>query len=337
MKRQGAEIYKQTIQFISKHNLEATPIIYLVCYEYFLGIHPLLSRAIDKAIMNKAPITTEVMQCWHDTFLLGYGVKDLNQVQTDVKKITNQLVLTTTQEEDNAFQFDGSLGDCKQKVGETTNSYSLSSAVSQLLSTSSSMQLAMEQMKQQIKASEQEILSLQDRLEIAALEALTDPLTELTNRKGLSMALEESLYTVEKSAARPPCLLMLDIDHFKNINDSFGHTLGDKAIKMVASTLKNQIKGKDTAARYGGEEFSVLLPETELTNARVVAENIRRMIESMSIKRAHDKQEICRMTISIGIARYQFNESITDFIARADSALYQSKNTGRNRITVFAA
>ena len=198
------------------------------------------------------------------------------------------------------------------------------------------MQVAIEQMKQQIEDSKQEISSLQDRLEIATLEALTDPLTELTNRKGLSMAIDESISSLEQAAAYP-CLLMLDIDHFKKINDSFGHLLGDKAIKMVANTLKNQIKGKDTAARYGGEEFSVLLPETEIQNAQIVAENIRRIIESMSIKKASDKQVICRMTISIGVTRYQPDESISDFIGRADNALYQSKNTGRNRVTVCEA
>ena len=192
----------------------------------------------------------------------------------------------------------------------------------------------MEQMKQQISASQLKITSLQERLDMATIEALTDPLTGLTNRKGLSMAIDEALASAEQSQVYP-CLLMLDIDHFKKINDSFGHLLGDKAIKSVADTLKKQIKGKDTAARYGGEEFSVLLPETELKNAWTVAENIRRIIESMTIKRKNDKQEICRMTISIGIARYHPSGSITDFIEQADNALYQSKNTGRNRVTIF--
>ena len=336
MKQQSTEILKKTIQFIGQHELAATPVIYTVCYEYFLGDHLLLRQVIDKAITEKVPITSEVMQLWHDTFLLGYNLKEMNQAQTELNEIANQLVLTTTQAEDDVSQFDSSLRDCKNELSETTSNASLSSVVSQLMNSSSSMQVAMEQMKRQIEDSKQEISSLQDRLEMATLEALTDPLTELTNRKGLSMAIDESLLSTEESTAYP-CLLMLDIDHFKKINDSFGHLLGDKAIKMVANTLKNQIKGKDTAARYGGEEFSVLLPETELQNAQIVAENIRRIIESMSIKKASDKQVICRMTISIGIARYQADESISDFIGRADNALYESKNTGRNRVTVIEA
>jgi len=336
MKQQSTDILKKTIQFIGQHDLAAIPIHYTVCYEYFRDEHPLLNQAINKALTNKTAITDKVMQRWFDTFLLDYDLKNLNQAQTDLNKIANKLALTTTQAEDNVSQFDSSLKDCKNELSSTTNSSSLSSIVSQLLDSSSSMQIAMDQMKQQLSDSQQEIASLHNRLKMATVEALTDPLTELTNRKGLSMALKETLSTVDQSAACP-CLLMLDIDHFKNINDNFGHVLGDKAIKMVASTLKNQIKAKDTAARYGGEEFSILLPDTELKNAWTVAENIRRIIESMCIKRTHDQHELCRMTISIGIARYQSDESVTDFIGRADNALYQSKNTGRNRVTVFEA
>jgi diguanylate cyclase len=92
---------------------------------------------------------------------------------------------------------------------------------------------------------------------------------------------------------------------------------------------------KDTAARYGGEEFCILLPETELTDAVKVAENIRQAVENTRIKRATDNQEICRMTISIGVAHYQPDQSIAEWFERADRALYRSKNEGRNRVTCF--
>jgi diguanylate cyclase len=196
------------------------------------------------------------------------------------------------------------------------------------------MQASMELMKQQIQDSRQEINSLHDRLESALEEALSDPLTGLINRKGLSNTIENIFLSVEASHSFPS-LLMLDIDHFKKINDTFGHPLGDRVIKVVADILKNQIKGKDMAARYGGEEFCILLPETELTDAIKVAENIRQVVEDTRIKRASDNQEICRMTISIGVAHYQPNHSISDWFEKADSALYRSKNEGRNRVTAF--
>lgn len=332
--RSSTEILKKTIQFIGQHNVTAIPINYTVSYEYCRGEHILLRQAIDQAINNKQPITDGVMQRWFDTFLLGYDLKALGESQLDLNKIASQLARTTTQAEENVIQFDHSLKECKSGLSEASSSASLASIVSALLTSTTSMQVAMEQMKQQITASQQEIASLQDRLAMATLEALTDPLTGLTNRKGLSMAINEALYAAQQSQ-NYPSLLMLDIDYFKKINDNFGHLLGDKALKILADTLKKQIKGKDTAARYGGEEFAILLLETDLQNAWKVAENIRRIIENLKITRTNDHQELFRMTISIGVARYQTDQSINDFIEHADNALYQSKNEGRNRVTVF--
>ncbi|WP_064038098.1 GGDEF domain-containing protein [Methylomonas methanica] len=334
--KSSKEILKHAIRFIGQHNLTAVPINYTVSYEYCRGDHALLRQAIDQAIASKQPINNEVMQCWFDTLLLGYDLKELSESQLELNKIASQLALTTTQAEENVIQFDNSLNECKSGLSEAPNISSLLSIVSLLLNSTTSMQIAMEQMKQQLTASKQEIASLQDRLAMATIEAITDPLTGLTNRKGLSSAISEALLSAQQSQ-NYPCLLILDIDFFKKINDSFGHLLGDKALIILADTLKKQIKGKDTAARYGGEEFAILLVETDLQNAWKVAENIRRIVENLKITRIHDHQEIFRMTISIGIARYQADQSINDFIDHEDSALYQSKNTGRNRVTIFEA
>jgi diguanylate cyclase len=204
--------------------------------------------------------------------------------------------------------------------------------VAHLLESTKATQVSMGLMKQQIQESRQEVATLRDRLEKVTEEALTDPLTGLANRKGLSKAVEAAVAPEEKLKSYPS-LLMIDIDHFKKINDTYGHLLGDKVIKVVGETLKRQIKGKDTAARYGGEEFCVLLPDTGIKDATKVADNIRLTIENTKIKRVSDQQEIGKVTISIGVAYYQPEEPMADFFERADSALYQSKNEGRNRVT----
>jgi diguanylate cyclase len=332
--KSSTEILKQAIQFIGQHNVTAVPINYTVSYEYCRGEHVVLRQAIDQAIDNKQPITNEVMQRWFDTFILGYNLQELSESQLALNKIASQLAITTTQAEENVSQFDNSLKECKNGLNVSLDSSSLSSIVSLLLTSTSTMQVAIAQMKQKITASQQEIASLKDRLAMATIEATTDPLTGLANRKGLSMAINEAILFAQQSH-NYPCLLMLDIDFFKKINDNFGHLIGDKAIKILADTLKKQIKGKDTAARYGGEEFAILLLEADLENALKVAENIRRIIENLKITRTNDSQEVFRITISIGIARYQADQSINDFIEHADNALYQSKNTGRNRVTIF--
>ena len=126
---------------------------------------------------------------------------------------------------------------------------------------------------------------------------------------------------------------MLDVDHFKRFNDTYGHLLGDKVLKLIGRVLKASVKGKDLAARFGGEEFAILLPDTPLSGALSLAESIRKAIEKSKIKRMDTGEAIGNITISIGAARYHSGESINSLIDRSDAALYLSKKQGRNRVT----
>ncbi|NOT12561.1 MAG: GGDEF domain-containing protein [Methylococcaceae bacterium] len=325
------ELLKYTISFIGNHRLSANPINYTVCYEYLLGGNLGLNQVIDKAISDNSPLTDQMMGAWFEAYLSGSGQADVGQSQADLMGVISKLNDFVTVAEKDVNQFNQALRSSENELATSKNS--LESVVADLLLNTRTMQVSMEMMKQQMQESKQEITYLKERLEKATEEALTDPLTSLTNRKGLAKAIDRVL--LEEDIKIYPCLLMLDIDHFKKINDSFGHLLGDRVIKVVANTVGNQIKGKDTAARYGGEEFCVLLPETEPGDAVKVAENIRLAIEKTRINRSSDNQEICRVTISIGVARYnpEVNEPTMSMFERADNALYQSKNEGRNRVT----
>jgi diguanylate cyclase len=127
---------------------------------------------------------------------------------------------------------------------------------------------------------------------------------------------------------------MIDIDHFKVLNDSFGHVFGDRVIRSVGELLKATVKGQDVVARYGGEEFALLLPETPLPGAQVVAERLRDAVARSRIRRLNSEETIGSITISAGVASYRPGESVATFIDRADAALYNSKTQGRNRVSI---
>ena len=138
---------------------------------------------------------------------------------------------------------------------------------------------------------------------------------------------------------RPLSVMMFDIDFFKRVNDTFGHTSGDMVLKMVAKTTKEMIRATDIPARYGGEEFIVLLPETPVAGAAPVAEKLRRRIEDTT---AQGEKCPIAITASFGVSDYlgetnsKPNERIlAEFISKADQALYASKNAGRNRVSVY--
>ncbi len=327
---ESRELLKQSIAFIGNHQLSANPMNYTVCYEYLLGTRPLLKQAIDQAISDNTSLTDLMMGHWFETFLSEYDLGSLRQTQADLIEVINALVESTTQAEENVSQFGQTLSRSEKEL--VAPNLTLESIVAHLMASTKSTKVSMELMSQQIQESRQEIRALKTRLEKVTEEALTDPLTGLVNRKGLHKAIEAAVSPIAEAKSYPS-LLMIDIDHFKKINDTHGHLLGDKVIKIVSETITRQIKGKDTAARYGGEEFCVLLPETKLQDATKVAENIRLTVENTRIKRASDQQEIARVTISIGVALYEPEEPIEVLFERADSALYRSKNEGRNRVS----
>lgn len=163
-----------------------------------------------------------------------------------------------------------------------------------------------------------------------ALMATTDSLTGLFNRRHMIALTEKEL---ARHHRRPSnlTLMLMDVDHFKQINDSHGHDAGDRVLSTVSQLLTDSMREQDFIGRWGGEEFLAVLPETDLAQAQASAERIRQSIEAMAI--ACDGQHI-RVTISIGITQYRAEELLSNAIARADHALYSGKSAGRNRVEV---
>ncbi len=163
--------------------------------------------------------------------------------------------------------------------------------------------------------------------------ATTDSMTSLYNRRHF-LALAEAEWSRFQRYQRPLSMLMIDIDHFKSVNDRYGHAVGDQAIISVATACLQNRRNSDVVGRLGGEEFAILLPETEQAQAAVVAERIRQTIAGHLVS-AHDVQ--FKLTISVGIAAATASMSGTDALLRAaDSALYQAKSEGRNRVASWS-
>ena len=173
-------------------------------------------------------------------------------------------------------------------------------------------------------------LALESAYRSARELARKDPLTGLANRRFLSSFLAEQLLLYSRSGRRFS-LIMIDIDHFKSVNDRFGHQVGDQALAEVARVLLRSSRGMDLAARYGGEEFAIVLPCTPLEHAAVIAERIRAQIEGLNWA---EEIGLPALTASLGIAESAHGEDSDALIARADAALYEAKLRGRNHIHV---
>lgn len=164
--------------------------------------------------------------------------------------------------------------------------------------------------------------------EIIHRMALTDGLTDLANRKQLDALLAEEIPRARRHG-RDLSVLLLDIDHFKSINDTHGHLTGDSVLRGLAGIMQRRLRPSDRLGRYGGEEFCVILPETSRQNAAKIGEDLRSLVEAHAFV-AEDKN--IRVTISVGVGSLEEGMTMDELYRRADEKLYQAKRTGRNKV-----
>jgi two-component system, cell cycle response regulator len=180
------------------------------------------------------------------------------------------------------------------------------------------------------------IKELTDQLQQAnaklAQLAVTDPLTGLNNRRSLYAQLEREFARAQRYR-HPLSVLMLDIDHFKAVNDTFGHQMGDRVLKILGDVLRSSIRNSDIGGRFGGEEFMVLAPETARDTVGVLAERIRAGVQ---VRTATAGEGIPKISVSIGVATTELQHATTfeELVHLADEALYKAKREGRNRVVI---
>lgn len=351
---------KQVMPLMSKHPAPMNPVSFAVWYEYVAGINPELNAAVDRALAEKIVLDAATIESLHRQYIAITDEEILNRLPLDLQRIITDATKSVADTGTQVRNYDTSLQQFSQALtteasaapagsdptqssltGRIRNLFGTSTAemqsqmpssIERILNKTQQMRLSTTTLSERLADSRKEIETLRAEVIRVRRAAMEDGLTGLANRRSFDETVATLLY--ESNAGGPcPSLVLLDIDHFKKVNDTYGHLFGDKVIKAVAEMLKRNVKGQDFAARYGGEEFAVLLPKTPLEGARAVAEAIRVAVASCRIRR-QDSEELCEnFTISLGVATYIPGEQTQDFIARADKALYVSKSQGRNRVT----
>jgi diguanylate cyclase len=187
-------------------------------------------------------------------------------------------------------------------------------------------------LKEQLEASRIRSEKLKHEIEAVRIESLTDALTQVGNRQLFDDTLTREIARASQSNA-PLTLLMVDIDHFKRINDDFGHQMGDDVLRLVAARLKSSVRDGEIA-RYGGEEFAVILYNKSIQIGRLMAERIRAAIESVEMRVRSTGASIGRVTVSVGVAELKPGVTSAEIIRSADEALYAAKRKGRNCVVL---
>lgn len=323
----SAEYLRQAVQFMVRQAAALHPVSYAVWYEYASGQNAFLNNDIDTLTADGAVLDEKATYDLFRKHIAGINEATTERVTNGFQRIMTNISNSASQAQNEAEKFGSALEHWTGKPAA-----SRVSGLDDLLGHTRIMQGSISTLKLQLEESKHEIEQLRSEVKKAREEALSDGLTGLINRKGFDLAVAACLERHTDDTVGPS-LFITDIDNFKRVNDTYGHLLGDKVIRAIAKILSDNIKNKDIAARFGGEEFIVLLPDTPLDGARQLAEKIRVAIQKLSIKRADKNEAVTNITVSLGVTSYRKGEPVSEFIARADNALYQSKNGGRNRVT----
>lgn len=332
---QAAEYLRLALAFLGNHKLAPNPVNFALCYDYVAGRNPALREAFDHALAG-GHFSPAVAHELYRRFIWDDNKRQLEEIRNGLRTLVMETISGVDQAKTQAEQSSNSLAAKSAHLERGPSLEEMRRILGEVVGETRDIAHNSQLLKEMLNETRQEVEALRDELEHTRQQVAIDALTGLKNRRSFDAALQETCSQANKPATSLS-LLLVDIDHFKDVNDTYGHLIGDKVLRSVGALLTANIKGKDTVARIGGEEFAVLLPETPLANAERVGEVLRATIERSRLTRADTGETIGRVTVSIGIAAFQPGESNEDFLGRADKALYLSKKAGRNRVSVLAA
>jgi diguanylate cyclase len=331
-KEKTAELLRLAVPLMAGQAAGFHPISYTIWYEHLAKINPPLQSALDARVAEKTPLSEQETYELFSKFIVTRDTDITQRLEAQLVQVLANVRQSAANLGRQAAQYNESLTRHEERLQQQIDVPTLADLIAALVGETTRMRTSAQTLQEEMGATSAEVSRLREQLEKAQGQALVDALTELHNRRSFEQALAQMLASAAESASTCS-LLMADIDHFKQVNDTYGHVFGDKVIRYVAQRISLSIKGRDVAARYGGEEFAILLPETTVQGASVLAEQIRTTVARGKIHRVGATEAIAGVTISIGVAESIPGDTVEELTARADQALYKSKQAGRNRVT----
>ncbi len=319
------------IDLLKRAQIPPYPQFYELLYTYATGVNPTLNARINAIFRDGGP-SIDLAETLYNEFLKAH---DVNERISSVSERMSQRISAVHDAIDTAMlsanTYSGSLESATGDLENGLTVEQMHEMTRRLLVETRRMQDINHLLEKKLEASREDIAGLQRDIDEVRRESMLDPLTKIFNRKYFDDGLMNAISEAEDNG-QPLCLLLVDIDHFKRFNDTYGHQTGDQVLRLVAMTLKSNIKGKDVVARYGGEEFAAILPSTDLDGAVILADNIRRAIQAKELLKRSTNEKLGRITASFGVAVYQPGDMPSSLIERADRCLYAAKHAGRNRV-----
>ena len=336
----ATQIAENAMVQMTAYGVPPNPENFLVWYTYVSKSDPDICHRIDRMLADRKTFDEEACNSLYMRCMALESSEDedkrdaaLISASSDMEKSVEEVMELLAEAGADAERYSETLATADGQLEKAKAAGAVKRIVSNLVEETRRVAEQNRKVNARLEQFNTQIAELQERISDVRKEALSDPLTGLHNRRALDNQLQIAIDEARKESSTLS-LLILDIDHFKKFNDTYGHPLGDQVIKLVAQCLTDCTKGHDTPARYGGEEFAIVLPEIGIEGARAVATQICETVASKQIRRKSTGQNLGNVTISIGAAELGRTETLEELIERADTALYAAKNAGRNRVEV---
>lgn len=310
-----------------QQGLAPTPANYLVWYSFHGRLEPGLCHLMESLLEDNAKLGQPTMDELHGQFFdVEREARSLQDMATRLESAVGDAIRLVDGARRDALQYGGTLAKATDRL--TTEPEGLGALLLRLVAETREVSRRSDAAARRLTETARRTQALQSELAEARRLATTDPLTGLGNRRLLEEALQNGLAA---TAEVPLALVMLDVDHFKAVNDSHGHPAGDAVLRHLAETLQQGLGANGTAARFGGEEFAVVLTGAPLKDVVQTADALRTRIGNASLMLKPSGHRVS-VTVSLGVAMAQAGEAVTRLLERADHALYEAKRAGRNRV-----
>ncbi|MFA5982605.1 MAG: diguanylate cyclase [Methylococcaceae bacterium] len=325
---------KQSLFLMGKYNIAMHPINYAIFYDYAIGHNPSLIHDVDTLIANKQRFDYGISLNLFKTHICNSTVECFENINSELNRLISGISVSVSQTSEKTTLATQNFTATSQSLKQLDDPQKLQLLLSNMVLETQQLTETSKQLKSELEQAQKEMDQLKNELTHIRTVAKTDALTGLLNRGAFEEAMSELLEETDSCSANQTCLAILDIDNFKRINDKFGHLVGDKVLKFFGSLLKKNALKNHIIARYGGEEIIMLMPETSLGEALNLTEHIRKLLETSQLKRTDKAESIGKVTVSVGITKLKAGDTTESFIGRADQALYQAKNNGRNQVVI---
>ncbi|MBL3588668.1 MAG: GGDEF domain-containing protein [gamma proteobacterium endosymbiont of Lamellibrachia anaximandri] len=331
---QSGEFFRLTIPLLAKHQLPINPVNFSLFYNYMAGRDARLKEKLDSFLEGQGDWSQEGADKLFRRFLYSCDEVVLDDLREELLAIVAQTIGVLVDIAGKAAISNDKLEQYINCLAESQKAEDVLAVVTNIMSDTRVLAMESKRLERQLTTSSNEMDKLKNELESAKQEAYVDVLTGVFNRRGFDQTLDHLIADAERRQAADFSLILVDLDQFKEINDTHGHLVGDKVLNAIGKLLKTHTKGSDSTARIGGDEFALLLPETSISSAFSLAENLRKNIKKLVLKRPSTGETLVDVSASLGVASFRLGESANNFLSRCDKSMYRAKKLGKGRVVL---